>query len=80
MRNTKPMLHKNFKGAKHKPDYIRKYDETASKPCKFCGADPKDIVIYDMPIKGGKMVKVRRCTKCDNLLIVGKVKARTEEE
>ena len=67
MRN-KPLLHRNYRGAAHKPDYLYKYDTVEKKSCKFCGADPKDIVTYDMPLKDGRQMKVTRCTKCDNLV------------
>lgn len=78
MRN-KPMLHPNYRGAKHKPDYIRKYDVLEEKQCKFCGAEATNIVTYDMPVKDNMVMKVTRCTKCDNLLHFASPRPRTEE-
>ena len=66
-----PLLHKNYKDAIHKPDWLHKYKVAAKEPCKFCGAKPEDIVVYDMPLKGGKRIKVWRCTVCDNLVHAG---------
>ena len=78
---ARPILHKNYEGAVHKPDYIHKYNVTVKNSCKFCGAKPKDIVVYDMPVKNSDKadkthhaIKVTRCTCCDNLLYFGEPK------
>ena len=73
----KPLLHKNYEGAKHVPEYLRIYGTKVAKPCKWCGADPKDIVVYSMPLKNGKRVKVTRCTVCDNLIYFGSTENMT---
>ena len=72
------LLHKNYHGAKHIPEYLRIYDQTPAEPCKWCGASPKDIVVYDMPLKNNKRMKVTRCTVCDNLIRAGAVKERVK--
>lgn len=64
------LLHPNYKDAKHAPKWLAKYEQKATKPCKWCGSDPKDIVVYDMPLKDGRTCKVWRCTVCDNLIRV----------
>ena len=66
----RPLLHENYRDAKHAPNWIHKYRVKVSESCKWCGADPKDIVVYDMPLKNGKRCKVTRCTVCDNLIYV----------
>lgn len=67
----RPLLHPNYKDAKHAPEWLHIYRTTPKRPCKWCGADPKDIVVYDMPLKNGKRCKVTRCTVCDNLIYAG---------
>lgn len=69
--------HKNYDHSiKHHPLALRVYQQTPVRPCKWCGASPDNLVVYDMPLKNGKRAKVTRCTVCDNLTKFGAVRER----
>ena len=72
-----PIPHKNYdESTKHHPLALRVYEETPRRSCKWCGASPDQLVVYDMPLKNKKRAKVTRCTICDNLTKFGAVKKR----
>lgn len=44
------------------------------RPCKFCGGPVEKIKQYDMKLKGGKVMTVRKCETCGNLVFAGAIR------
>lgn len=44
------------------------------RPCKFCGGPVEKIKEYDMKLKGGKVMTVRKCETCGNLVFAGSIR------